>query len=114
MTRLALVFGLLTLPAIGLAHSGGTDYRGGHRVGGTGAYHYHHGFPAHQHTGGRCPYNNVDATKHRSGAPSRNTSPAPKTGLSTGTKVFLGGAALWGLLFAYVKIDEWWKWNRKR
>ena len=42
------------------AHSGRTDINGGHRdnknVSGLGPYHYHHGYPAHLHTGGVCPY----------------------------------------------------------
>ncbi len=40
------------------AHSGGTDGQGGHYVGGTNYYHYHHGYPAHQHEDGVCPYEN--------------------------------------------------------
>lgn len=31
------------------AHSGGTDGKGGHYNSSTGEYHYHHGYPAHQH-----------------------------------------------------------------
>lgn len=38
------------------AHSGGTDWRGGHTDSSTGEYHYHHGQPAHQHPNGVCPY----------------------------------------------------------
>ncbi len=42
------------------AHSGRTDKYGGHRdnknVSGLGSYHYHHGYPAHLHPGGVCPY----------------------------------------------------------
>lgn len=38
---------LLTLPI--LAHSGRTDSNGGHYDNSTGTYHYHHGYPAHQH-----------------------------------------------------------------
>lgn len=47
-------------PVIVEAHSGRTDSRGGHRDNrnrsGLGSYHYHHGYPAHLHTGGVCPY----------------------------------------------------------
>lgn len=46
---------LLALPSA--AHSGRTDSDGGHTDHSTGEYHYHHGQPAHQHTGGDCPYN---------------------------------------------------------
>lgn len=46
---------LLALPSA--AHPGRTDSDGGHTDHSTGEYHYHHGQPAHQHTGGDCPYN---------------------------------------------------------
>lgn len=42
------------------AHSGRTDSYGGHHdyknKSGLGSYHYHHGYPAHLHDGGICPY----------------------------------------------------------
>ena len=38
------------------AHPGGTDGKGGHYVGNSGKYHYHHGESAHQHPNGVCPY----------------------------------------------------------
>lgn len=42
------------------AHSGRTDANGGHHdyknKSGLGSYHYHHGYPAHLHEGGICPY----------------------------------------------------------
>lgn len=40
----------------GFAHSGGTDSKGGHYDRSTGQYHYHHGYEAHQHPNGVCPY----------------------------------------------------------
>lgn len=44
------------------AHSGRTDSHGGHHdyknVSGLGSYHYHHGYPAHLHENGVCPYDN--------------------------------------------------------
>jgi hypothetical protein len=52
---LALVCALLFLCALpALATPGGTDGNGGH-TGATGEYHFHHGYPAHQHIGGVCP-----------------------------------------------------------
>lgn len=45
---------LLSLPV--LAHSGRTDSKGGHYNRSTGEYHYHHGYPPHQHEDGQCPY----------------------------------------------------------
>lgn len=38
------------------AHSGKTDSSGGHYNHSTGEYHYHHGYPEHQHPNGVCPY----------------------------------------------------------
>lgn len=39
----------LSLSFVVFAHSGGTDVSGGHFDNSTGEYHYHHGYPAHQH-----------------------------------------------------------------
>lgn len=55
------------LPPSALAHSGKTDSNGGHYDSDTGEYHYHHGYPAHQHTGGKCPYDYDDKTDYNSG-----------------------------------------------
>ena len=45
---------LLVLPI--QAHSGRTDSDGGHYNRSTNEYHYHHGYPAHDHPNGVCPY----------------------------------------------------------
>ena len=52
------------------AHSGRTDASGGHWDSYTGEYHYHHGYPAHQHTNGICPYEYDDKTEPSSGVSS--------------------------------------------
>lgn len=41
---------------ISFAHPGRTDSSGGHYDRSTGEYHYHHGYSAHQHKNGVCPY----------------------------------------------------------
>lgn len=46
------------------AHSGRTDENGGHYDKSTDEYHYHHGYPAHDHSDGVCPYNFDDQTNH--------------------------------------------------
>lgn len=52
----------LTISSSGIAqaHSGRTDASGGHHdyknASGLGSYHYHHGYSAHLHTNGVCPY----------------------------------------------------------
>lgn len=62
-----LIFFLLFLLIFSLsilvyAHSGGTDGSGGHYDHSTGDYHYHHGYPAHNHPNGKCPYANSGTT----------------------------------------------------
>lgn len=77
-----LAFLLLLSPTV-LAHSGGTDANGGHYDRSTGEYHYHHGYPAHQHYDMNgdgvvdCPYNFDDQTGRRSGGSSTKSHAAP-------------------------------------
>jgi hypothetical protein len=52
----------LFLSSLANAHPGGTDLNGGHRDSSTGEYHYHHGYSAHQHTNGVCPYESNNTT----------------------------------------------------
>lgn len=68
---IAVLVCILSLSAS--AHSGGTDSKGGHYVESTGEYHYHHGFPAHQHTDGVCPYEFKDKTNHNSSGSSSHS-----------------------------------------
>lgn len=56
------------------AHSGRTDGAGGHTDHDTGEYHYHHGYPAHDHYDmdgdgvDDCPYDFDDKTSQNSGS----------------------------------------------
>lgn len=59
---LLLILFALMLSVTAYAHSGKTDAQGGHYDYSTGQYHYHHGYPAHQHYGGTCPYTSPAAT----------------------------------------------------
>lgn len=65
----------LILPVVVFAHPGRTDSSGGHYDRSTGEYHYHHGYPAHDHSDMDgdgvldCPYEFKDKTK----LPSNNT-----------------------------------------
>lgn len=68
------------------AHSGRTDSQGGHHdyknKSGLGSYHYHHGYPAHLHDGGVCPYGGADISSSSTGSSSSNTTksePVEKT-----------------------------------
>lgn len=59
------------------AHSGRTDSSGGHRdnknKSGLGSYHYHHGYPAHLHPGGVCPYSSSNTSTSSSSSASTST-----------------------------------------
>ena len=65
---------LLLFTETSYAHPGKTDSNGGHWDHSTGTYHYHHGYPAHQHTGGKCPYKFDDNTSHESSTSKSDTS----------------------------------------
>lgn len=56
------------------AHPGRTDANGGHYDRKTGEYHYHHGYPTHQHTDGVCPYDFDDRTGWNSGTSGNGSS----------------------------------------
>ena len=61
MNRFLLAtFCIFLCVTVTFAHPGKTDSNGGHYNCATGEYHYHHGYPAHQHANGICPYNYVD------------------------------------------------------
>lgn len=109
---------LLLSPSGSWAHPGRTDSQGGHYDLSTGEYHYHHGYPAHQHPNGVCPYGNKDQTKHqtRISRVAANTAAAPvstskKAEETQGTQnsgamiagSALGGAFLYGLVSHYFK-----------
>lgn len=72
-TIIVTVLSLVLLFSItAFAHPGKTDSKGGHYDYSTGIYHYHHGYPAHQHTNGQCPYDFDDRTGWNSGTSSDN------------------------------------------
>lgn len=62
-----IVLILLCSTVMSFAHSGGTDYKGGH-YDSFGDYHYHHGYPAHDHIDGECPYDFKDNTNYSGSA----------------------------------------------
>lgn len=70
-----VLFVILALPVS--AHPGKTDKYGGHYDNETGEYHYHHGYPAHEHIDGVCPYDFDDKTGQDS-KPSTGTSATKK------------------------------------
>ena len=74
---IGITFILLVLPIVAYAHPGRTDSNGGHHdynnVSGLGSYHYHHGYPAHLHENGICPYDYDDQTNHESNSNSNSS-----------------------------------------
>lgn len=76
MKKYLFVF-LLLIPSIAFAHPGGTDANGGHYDRSTGEYHYHHGYEAHQHPNGICPYDYNDQTGIFSGSSSSESTYGP-------------------------------------
>ncbi len=56
LVLLFVLAAVLLIPSVAVAHPGRTDSNGGHYNRSTGEYHYHHGYPAHDHPGGVCPY----------------------------------------------------------
>ena len=73
MRRYLVLFAFaLSLFLTAYAHPGRTDSNGGHYDRSDGTYHYHHGYPAHRHTNGLCPYNFDDKTGETSGESGTN------------------------------------------
>lgn len=79
------------------AHSGRTDMFGGHHdyknKSGLGYYHYHHGYPAHLHKDGVCPYGGINnssssssTTKSNTGSVSTTNSDAVLNNVNTNTQ----------------------------
>ena len=58
------------------AHAGGTDANGGHSS--PDGYHYHHGYPAHDHINGKCPYDPNYKTSSQNGSTSNNSGGSTK------------------------------------
>lgn len=64
---------VLMIPLVSLAHSGRTDSKGGHYDRQNGGYHYHHGYGAHQHPGGVCPYSKPSSSSNSSSSSSSSS-----------------------------------------
>ena len=119
---LALLF--LAIPISALGHPGRTDSQGGHMDHETNVYHYHHGYSAHFHPNGQCPYAFDDKTGRSSGPsgiwgnsgyeyPRVTASPSPRSesdgvefssgNISIG---FVGGTALYGIFRAIARAKK--------
>lgn len=82
---LLLLLLCLVLVAPARAHPGDTDGKGGHYDRSSGEYHYHHGYSAHQHTNGVCPYDFDDRTGWNSGSSSSGGSKDGESASSSST-----------------------------
>ena len=105
----------LALPVF--AHPGKTDANGGHYDHETGEYHYHHGYPAHQHYGGVCPYDYDDKTgsdaRPSTGLSSHSSSSSSSTTKETIDWEYVFGIIGWialigffGLVFVYFPLKD--------
>ncbi len=63
-----------SIPLLAIAHSGRTDSHGGHHDNINGGYHYHHGYSAHQHPNGECPYKTSATTSSQTSYSSTSNS----------------------------------------
>lgn len=116
---LSICIALLTiflLFTVAFAHPGDTDSSGGHYDSSTGEYHYHHGYPAHQHTNGQCPYDFDDRTGWNSGSSGSSYrkseySPEVKRFLSVTTRTVI---TVGGLALAIIIFDRIFKYKSKR
>ena len=70
---ISTIFALMVVSCFAFAHPGRTDADGGHFDRSDGSYHYHHGYPAHDHIDGVCPYNFDDRTGWNSGSSSSSS-----------------------------------------
>ena len=72
MRRILLIVAFLCVLAFpSHAHRGSTDSLGGHYSNSYGGYHFHHGYTAHQHTNGICPYDKSGRTNWPTSKPDR-------------------------------------------
>ena len=90
------------------AHSGRTDGRGGHHSG-TG-YHYHHGYPEHQHENGICPYQFDDRTDRssRNNSGGSSTSSAKNQTPDTTTQEKQYGFEFFAIYFSFGLLVLMW------
>lgn len=70
LKALAAIVTAVLLPVTVSAHGGRTDSQGGHNS--PSGYHYHHGYPAHQHYNGKCPFE-TEVKTDQSGTTAKST-----------------------------------------
>lgn len=95
----------LLIPVTASAHPGRTDANGGHTDHSTGEYHYHHGYEAHQHPDGVCPYDFDDRTGQNSGTPSGSSSSSSSSSSNSGW-VMIEEGEFYGFMYNE-STDEW-------
>jgi hypothetical protein len=89
---LVMISVCLCLSFAAIAHPGKTDSNGGHIDHSTGQYHYHHGYPAHQHSDMDgdgyldCPYlfdDQTGSSGNKTDVPSEKVESEKKTASKT-------------------------------
>lgn len=98
---------LALIPTVVLAHPGRTDSSGGHYNRRTGEYHYHHGYPEHQHTNGICPYAPVTATPTATPTATtaqRHRGDSTSSDIATGL-IVCGAAVIASFVLGKTKLD---------
>ena len=100
---IVFIAALLLCVVTAFAHSGGTDRNGGHYNRTTGEYHYHHGYPEHQHTNGICPYDRKTTATANAGNVSNASSKDDDGSFPVGLLAGAGGASAAFWLFGRKK-----------
>lgn len=89
---------IASFPILALAHSGRTDASGGHKdnknASGLGSYHYHHGYPAHLHPNGVCPYGQSAVSSNNTSTPASSQSSSTKSVSKPSFPVVVNGTNL--------------------
>ena len=104
-----LLFCMLLSTIVASAHSGGTDSSGGHTNHSTGEYHYHHGYPAHQHPNGICPYKQSNTENYGNGSTGSGGSISGSNNSDDNSSAwvwFITGLAISSVCFVLLFINE--------
>lgn len=92
---------VLLLLSTALSHGGRTDGSGGHTDRSTGKYHYHHGYSAHDHENGVCPYDYEDKTNDYDLSSIKPTKRKKPIGWLGKVLIYVGGFLLMLLVFYF-------------
>lgn len=89
------------------AHPGKTDSDGGHYDQSAREYHYHHGYPAHKHPNGLCPYDDTQASRTATSLTTYDQQSTATTSESSSTITILLIGCLVGMVALLILILLW-------